>query len=586
MITVQEKYGKSSASGAAKSGLEEDEDYDMDSSTDSEDEDDEGVLASEALDVQIQETLEAIRKKDPRVYDEKAKFYTEVDEGIAAEDYTKSKEPKPMYLSDYHRRNLLESGVGTTARETMPPTYAQQQDNLRNIIVKEMHATAEHEDSREQNDIDEDEGFLVPKVSKAEVNGSRLLPKSRDLDVESADKEPETYLSNFMSARAWVPQGQIQFQPFESDDEAEERRAELFEEAYNLRFEDPNTSNEKLMSHARDAATKYSVRKESLNPRKRARDTERAKKEAERQVREEEKARLRKLKVSEVEEKIQKIKDAAGLKGKSLAEEGWSTFLEEGWDDEEWEHEMRRRFGDDYYADHDSDWGEADGEKRKRKTKKPKWDDDIDIKDLIPNFNTGEGAESPPFRLSDHSDIEEGASIDNGIGKSSINGSADQKSRKRDRGEKKKEMRRERRKVERLVDERMKVDDTLSNFGKKRKGHFRYRETSPLAYGLTPHDILMASDSQLNQYAGLKKMAAFRDSDKKKKDKKHLGKKARLRQWRKDTFGNEHGPQQTLADVIGGKEGAGRDDSHRVMTNGIHVRTGKGGARKVKKNKA
>jgi len=41
-------------------------------------------------------------------------------------------------------------------------------------------------------------------------------------------------------------------------------------------------------------------------------------------------------------------------------------------------------------------------------------------------------------------------------------------------------------------------------------------------------------------------MASFRDPEKKRKDKKNLGKKARLRQWRQDTFGNEDGPEITI----------------------------------------
>ena len=52
----------------------------------------------------------------------------------------------------------------------------------------------------------------------------------------------------------------------------------------------------------------------------------------------------------------------------------------------------------------------------------------------------------------------------------------------------------------------------------------------------------MADDTQLNQFAGLKKLAAFRDEEQKARDQRKLGKKARLRQWRKDTFGNEEGP--------------------------------------------
>jgi protein KRI1 len=41
----------------------------------------------------------------------------------------------------------------------------------------------------------------------------------------------------------------------------------------------------------------------------------------------------------------------------------------------------------------------------------------------------------------------------------------------------------------------------------------------------------------------LKKLAAFRDTEKKRKDRKHLGKKARLRKWRQEVFGSEEGLQ-------------------------------------------
>lgn len=40
---------------------------------------------------------------------------------------------------------------------------------------------------------------------------------------------------------------------------------------------------------------------------------------------------------------------------------------------------------------------------------------------------------------------------------------------------------------------------------------------------------------------GLKKLATFREPDKKRKDKKRYGKKKRLREWRKDVFGDEDG---------------------------------------------
>ena len=554
---------------------------DSDSDSDSEEEDDEGVLASEVLDKQIQDTLEAIRRKDPRVYDDSAKFFTDLDDEAQDGKSSKTKPEKPMYLNDYHRNILLEGATFTEEQDGGHISYAQQQADLKNAIVKEMQAAADgrtdlapDEDGEESSDDD----FLVQKPSQPQEN--QLIQskgKSPKLDLDAAEKDPETFLSNFISARAWVPAAETTFQPFESDDEEEDRRAELFEEAYNLRFEDPQASNEKLLSHARDAATRYSVRKDSTNPRKRAREAERAKKEVARQAREEEKARYRKLKVSEVEEKLRRIKDAAGLRVNSLHEQDWSVFLEENWDDERWEQEMRKRFGDDYYADHDSnDNNEGEGKSR-RKIKKPKWEDDIDINDLVPDFDAAE-QKTPQFSLTDDEFTADGApagsnhiSNSQSVAKSK---SKPESKKRRGRGEHKKEARLERRKVEQLVDDSMKVEETLSNFSKKHAGQFRYRETSPIAYGLTPHDILMASDSQLNQYAGLKKMAAFRDSDKKRKDKKRLGKKARLRQWRKETFGDEQGPQKTLAEALAGQDLA----DHKVKlkgANGIDIREGK-----------
>lgn len=537
-----------------------DDDEGTGTSTDSEEEDDEGMLASEALDKQIQDTLELIRRKDPRVYDEKVTFFADLDDEAQDGKGLETRNEKPMYLSDYHRRNLLEGAASDETQDDGPMSYARQQHELKNVIVKEMHAAANGNINFGEDggsDDDSDDEFLVRK-SPPPQNESRIMEskvKPPKLDLEAAEKDPETFLSNFMSARAWVPAAGTTLQPFESDDEEEDRRAELFEEAYNLRFEDPQASNEKLLSHARDTAAKYSVRKESTNPRKKAREAEQIKKEAARQAREEEKARYRKLKVSEVEEKIRRIKDAAGLRGKSLQEQDWSGFLDEGWDDKRWEQEMQKRFGDDYYADHDSDDSNEVKGKSNRKIKKPKWKDDIDIDDLVPDFDAAEH-EKPQFSLTDDETSADGAPIESNEGSDLalvVKPKSKPKYNKRlERDEHRKEARIERRKIEQLVDESMKVDESLSNFSKKHAGHFRYRDTSPIAYGLTPHDILMASDSQLNQYAGLKKMAAFRDSDKKRKDKRRLGKKARLRQWRQETFGSEQGPQKTLAEVLAG----------------------------------
>ncbi|KAK2799026.1 hypothetical protein FQN49_008958, partial [Arthroderma sp. PD_2] len=105
-----------------------------------------------------------------------------------------------------------------------------------------------------------------------------------------------------------------------------------------------------------------------------------------------------------------------------------------------------------------------------------------------------------------------------------------------------------------LADKSLELEPSLLP-GSSRKfgGTFRYRESSPVSFGLTAQDILMADDSQLNQYAGLKKLASFRDAEKKKRDHKRLGKKARLREWRKETFGDEHPPTLTAEPALTGE---------------------------------
>ena len=141
IYSVQEKYGSDVRAGDLRRvGSNQDGDRGTGSSTnsdtDSEEEDDEGVLASEALDRQIQDTLEAIRRKDPRVYDESAKFFTDIgDEAQDSKDFQEKPE-KPMYLNDYHRRNLLEGPTSTEDGDEATTSYAQQQNDLKHVIVK------------------------------------------------------------------------------------------------------------------------------------------------------------------------------------------------------------------------------------------------------------------------------------------------------------------------------------------------------------------------------------------------------------------------------------------------------------------
>ncbi|KAM5450955.1 Kinetochore protein Spc24 [Microsporum audouinii] len=533
MVQLENKLGKRPLP-KGKPSADEEEDEEESDSEDSEEEDDVAELVTEALDEEIAATLQAIRSKDPKVYDPNAKFYTVLGDTENAEGGKpeSAKGEKPMFLKDYHRRNLLSGPDVDDDDEDAPKTYAQEQEDLKRSILKEMHSTAEN---GEQDDEEEDEGFLVRK-EKAPVPKSDR-PTITEKDVAEADQDPETFLSNFMASRAWVPTQKSSFQPLESDDEEEDKKAEQFEEAYNLRFEDPNKLNEVIRTHARDTTSKYSVRREEVSGRKRQRELERQRKEEEKKQREEERARLRKLKIEELEDKLAKIKKAAGVKSSDFADEDWSRFLDEGWDDEKWEKEMKQRFGEEYYAAGEEEDESDDGAgPKKRRLKKPKWDDDIDIGDLVPDFDE-------ELDVDMEAEEEEEEDDHDGAKKS-------KKQMLKDKKEKQKEAKRERRKIEALADKSLELEPSLlPGSSKKFGGAFRYRESSPVSYGLTARDILMADDSQLNQYAGLKKLASFRDAEKKKRDHKRLGKKARLREWRKQTFGTEEPPELTAEPV-------------------------------------
>ncbi|KAJ5960250.1 KRR1 interacting protein 1 [Penicillium vulpinum] len=546
---LEAKYGKSSSLGNRPGEDSED--------SDSEEEDDDAELATLALDAEISATLNAIRSKDPRVYDKDASFYTEFN----PEEVNAGKGPKEksMTLRQYHTENLL-GGVNTAEEENTPKTYAQEQADLKNAIVKEMHGAADKSDE-EMEDADD---FMVRKPGQ-----DTSLPKSEiKLDIENADKDPETFLSNFLSARAWIPTDKPDLHPFDSDEDDDVERADAIEEAYNFRFEDPNKMNEVIVTHSRDLTNQQSVRREDKSSRKKIRDAERALKEEEKKQRETEKNRLRKLKTEELQKKVEQIKEVAGLRASQFTDEDWSRFLDASWDDSNWEAEMQKRFGEEYYAGEEGEGSENEGDKKKKHPKKPTWDDDIDINDLIPDYEEEEV--KPTLELSEaESEDDEEAS------------GSKKRSKAEEKRIQKRESRKDRLRIEDAVERNLDLDITLlPGATKKNATKFRYRETSPQSFGLTARDILMADDTQLNKFAGLKKLATFREEEQKQRDQKRLGKKARLREWRKDTFGDENGPEFKFGgDIQPGqpKEAVGEDK--------VDIREGDGTRKKRKRSK-
>ncbi|KAF1945567.1 Krr1-domain-containing protein [Clathrospora elynae] len=544
---LEEKYGK---------GNRDDDDNDSEDSEEGVEEDDAAELLDEALDDEVNATLQALRAKDPRIYNKEAKFYREVEE--SEDDTDRPEKEESMTLRDYHTKNLLEGKYpGDDEEEDAPPkTYAQEQEEARQDLVKALQA-AESED-------EDEEDFIVAKEKPKPSKNKRV--KITVDDVEKADQDPETFLSNFMASRAWVPTPAAQFKPLESDDEGEDAAADEWENSYNLYFEDTAGANEKIATYARDVVASTTVRRDDATGRRKIREAARAKREAERREKEQDLARLKKLKVDEMEHKVQQIRDIGGFSGRDFNIDEWKDVLEADWSDDQWDAEMQKRFGDAYYGEADAglDSEEEQATKKSKsksnKPKKPKFDDDIDIKDLVPDFKDDKEEERPSLS-SDDEDEDTGAGAEqNSDDEQDPSTAKSSKHRKQARAEAKSSARRDRRLIESLVADSLALEASLATKSSKAPSRFRYRETSPTTFGLTARDILLADDAALNEFAGLKKLAAFRDPEKKKKDKKHLSKKARLRQWRQSTFGDAEGPKGGFESLVGGEAGVGKEE--------------------------
>lgn len=581
---LEEKDGKQSTiNGRNGAPQESDGDEADDSST--EDEDDYGELATEGLDKEISATLAAIRKRDPKVYDKTVKFYTDVEETIDPAS-TRQKE-KPMFLRDYHRETLLNGSAMDIDGEEEPISYSEQQAELQNSIVRQMHEAAAEGAEELEDDREDAAELLKPKtkhLSSATDEQEVPLPVkaavSSNLDVAAANTDPEGFLSKFLESRAWIPSGGEAYFPLESDESADDQKAEDFEAAYNLRFEDPATANEKLRTHARDVAAAQSVRKDDTTTRKRARELRAEAKLLDKQERQNERRRLRKLKLGEMEQRLEQIGRAAGVRRGALNPDDWAELLKPGWEGEDWEAQMRKHFDDEYYAGNSADEGEADETgivKRSKKAKKPAWEDEIEIKDMV-----APGDEEPENQGKLPSSSDEGdpeaSSEERHTAKTERSGKSKSKSKKAEHSTTKANARSQRRALETLVDAQLPITLTLDSLSREQNqsasdpspsyaaagavtpraaAPFRYRDGSPETFGLTAREILLAPDVDLNSYAGLKALGQWREPERKVRDRRKIGKKGRLRQWRKETFGDAAGKGEGAVQETGREDGVG-----------------------------
>lgn len=487
------------------------DDLESEDESTSEEEDEYGELITEDVEQGINKVLEAIRSDPKRLLDEKVKFF---DDNIEQNGTTEKKE-KPMYLKDYHRMNLLSGGYkdadedeneyGTVDGEK--PFVVAEREERNQLLSDIKNAVGDGSD-------DDDDDFLVKKGNKEGDEEDIHVTKLPDVSNQ------EEFLKSFFDQQAWIPRKNdkvINLDKIDQKDEEEfDEAAEKVEHAYNFRYEEENSAE--ILSYARSQAT---LRRSKTNSRKRQREKkqeERAQEEAEKQ---EELKKRKVAKANKVMDRLAQIKEAVGdeVPDEVIEKVFGDSLLKDDFDDAEWDSRMAQIFDEQYYGS---------------ELKKPEWDEDDEI---MAEYHKEEKEEE------DEDDDEEDDENPEKVSEKD-EPKKHKKDKKLDKKKAKKEKKSLKEKALGIVESNATqiLDEIEEERGRRKNDEvkFRYREVSPETFGLTTRDILVADDSQLNNYIGLKKFAPYRPKELRMKDKRKYTKKKQLQQWRKEVLRGKH----------------------------------------------
>ncbi|XP_062294416.1 protein KRI1 homolog [Scomber scombrus] len=533
-------------------------------------------------------TLSLLKKKDPKIYQPDAKFYSE-DASTGEEKPSTSKTAvKPMYLKDYERKVILEkegkyeddedSEDEEEAIKRMEraasPSYIQEQKELKESFRKFIH---ESDDDNENDEGSEGAGVsqLLTRRTKTQEEKDKEEDDYVDWlkgqpDVEGPEEvkdmkylrdywnDPqldvsERFLRDYVLNKGYIEENDeriptydevVQDDVEDSEEEGESflERQDDFERSYNFRFEEPDA--QKIKTYPRNIAT--SVRSKDER-RKRKREDIKERKDKEKEQKREQLKQLKNLKRNEIMEKLKKLQELTGNKELAFSQ----ADLDGDFDPKHHDQLMQKFFGDEYY-------GEDEGEK-------PQFDDDEELEEHW-NWDTWTGEEQE-----DHSKEEEEydgddphcedadfiMDADYDPNQQTVSKKKKKKERKMMKKEDMPQMGKRKKKshfaevitknkpvfdpqeksFEQYLDEYYKLDyeDVIDDLPCR----FRYRQVLSNDFGLSTEEILKADDKELNRWCSLKKTCMFRSDKEEMCDLKNYIIKAQ----------NEHKKKEILSSV-------------------------------------
>jgi len=467
---------------------------------------DEAALVPDATRDGVLETLAKIKARDPAIYAKDSHFYASSSSGEEGEGGEEGEEwgeggaagararrkAKKVKLRDHIAQRALAEGAealaasdseeGGRAEGKRPPTYREEQEEVRQAFLQ----AAGGEGGEGGGD---GPGFGGLELRRRAAGGAGAEPDAGLLDRAFGEKGEmsagQAFLRDFIAKKGWAAGdseaeddagGRAEVGLHDSEDEGALEAQEDFEAGYNFRYEEPGGA--RLQTHPRRLPG--TLRKEE-SKRRRQRESKSARQAETRRREAEEIRRLKNLKKTEIEDKLQAIRRVAGKKaGDGAADELGELDLDGAFDPEKFDRQMAKLFDSEYYAGEDEDIADPE-------------EDSEDEEELAAALGTVTEEDAGGFNALVRRRRREGrlgAPVD----------------RERSRHE-----------VMRALDEYYGLDyeDRIGDV----KCRFRYRDVPKKSYDLDAATILAMSDQELNQVVPLKKMAPYRGESGKKEKK-------------------------------------------------------------------
>ncbi|XP_071701863.1 uncharacterized protein [Rutidosis leptorrhynchoides] len=488
----------------------------IDSDDDESSEDDEDIVNfSSKHDLKFFDALIKVRNQDPSLKNTGAKLFDsdndDYDDNEASDEISVVKEKKknPMYLKDVTAKHLLEEGPefedeNDSNTNNNKKSYIEEQEALRKEFLDAVGDEEVEGDiikvkegnNKGDDDDDEDDSDYVKKLDEYFKEDDKL-------------DEKEKFLKEYFRKKMWLEKDKSNRKVLDvddgidfSEDEEELDKQEDFERSYNFSHEE--NAGDRVMGYSRTVNDSVRKKDNARSIHRKNKEERMARAEIERK---EELKRLKNLKKKEINEKIRKFRETAGI-GEDVDCVLDERDIEEDFDPEEYDRKMKKAFDDKFYEAEDVD-PEFGSEGEDCELKKPNFDEEDDMlglpKGWEDEFGSDDGFLGTRKRFLKSKVNNNGGHEEQTQDKEETVVLQQGKKRKRKSSELEKEV------VEKELEEYYKLDYEGSIGDLKTR--FKYRPVNKNNYGLKAKEILVVDDKELNQLVPLKKLATYREDE-------------------------------------------------------------------------